>query len=54
MEYLMAFDEDARDMMTAPALYKKAEYMCRAIRSTFDTTGWENVRWERYHIGLGG
>ncbi len=52
MEYVMAFDEDARDMMLAPALYDKVEYMCRAIRSTFDTTGWEHVWWERFHTEL--
>ena len=49
MEYLMAYDEETRTMMEAPALYEKTGYLCQAIRESFDTEGWENVWWERYH-----
>lgn len=49
MEYIMAYEEETRSMMEAPALYEKAGFMCDAIRKVFDTTGWENVWWERFH-----
>lgn len=49
MEYIMAYEEEARSLMEAPALYEKAGYICRAVRQVFDTAGWENVWWERFH-----
>lgn len=49
MEYIMAYEEETRSMMEAPALYEKTGFLCNAIRQVFDTTGWENVWWERYH-----
>lgn len=49
MEYIMACEEEARSMMEAPALYAKAGYLCEAVRKVFDTDGWENVWWERFH-----
>ncbi len=48
MEYLMAYEEEARALMEAPALREKAEYLCQAIRRSFNTEGWENVWWERF------
>lgn len=48
MEYVMAEEELADGMMNAPALRKKLELMCGALRQAFDTTLWEDVRWERY------
>lgn len=48
MEYVMAEEDIADELMTAPALRKKLQLMCDALRQTFDTSGWENVCWERY------
>lgn len=48
MEYVMSNDALASEMMKAPALRRKMQVMADAIRQTFDTTGWENVRWERH------
>ena len=47
MEYFMTHDDEAELLIQSPAIRKKLELMCRAIRSTFDTSSWENVRWER-------
>lgn len=49
MEYIMAYDYWAEDLMTAPVLHQKLGIMIQAIRQVFDTTGWENVYWERFH-----
>lgn len=49
LEYVMTSEFYARRMMQAPALYGKMEIMINAIRQVFDTTGWEDVRWERFH-----
>lgn len=49
LEYVMTSDFYSKEMMKAPALYQKMEIMIKAIRGVFDTTGWENVRWERFH-----
>lgn len=51
MEYAMEPDYGymADDIFpAAPRLRQKLAYMSRKIREVFDTTGWENVRWERY------
>ena len=47
MEYFMTRDDDARELIKAPAIEKKLRHMSEAIRNNFDTSGWENVRWER-------
>lgn len=47
MEYFMTHDDEAELLIQSSAIRKKLELMCRAIRSTFDTSSWENVRWER-------
>lgn len=47
MEYFMTRDDDAQELIKAPAIEKKLRHMSRAIRDNFDTSGWENVRWER-------
>ena len=49
MEYVMTTDHSARKMMEAPVLYEKMQIMINAVREIFDTTGWENVHWERFH-----
>lgn len=49
MEYIMASDYNAKKMMEAPALHQKMQIMIDAIRGVFDTTGWEDVYWERFH-----
>ena len=47
MEYFMAHEDEARILIQSPFIRQKLQMMCDAVRSTFDTTGWENVRWER-------
>lgn len=47
MEYFMTRDDDARELIKSPAIEKKLRHMSEAIRKNFDTSGWENVRWER-------
>ena len=49
MEYVMTADQTAKYMMEAPVLYQKMQIMINAVRGVFDTTGWENVLWERFH-----
>lgn len=46
MEYFMTFDEESRILIQSPFIRKKLQMMCDAVRSTFDTTGWKDVRWE--------
>lgn len=48
MEYVMGGSPETDIIMQHPALRKKLAIMCRAVRAQFDTTGWEDVRWERY------
>lgn len=48
MEYMMTKDEFAERMMASPAITGKLQWMCDAIRRCFDTTDWEDVRWERF------
>jgi len=33
-----------------PLIKDKLNFYAECIRETFDTTGWENVEWERYLI----
>lgn len=47
MEYFMAYEEEAQILIQSPFIRQKLQMMCDAVRRTFDTTGWENVRWER-------
>lgn len=48
MEYFMAHEDDAKQLIKYPAIKQKLKMMCDAVRNNFDTTGWENVRWEKY------
>lgn len=47
MEYIMTHEDEARILIQSPFIRQKLQIMCDAVRNTFDTTGWENVRWER-------
>ena len=47
MEFFMTRDDDAQELIKSPAIKKKLQHMSSAVRSVFDTSGWENVRWER-------
>ena len=47
MEYFMTHEDEARILIQSPFIRQKLQMMCDAVRDTFDTTGWENVRWER-------
>ena len=47
MEYFMTFEEESQILIQSPFIRQKLQMMCDAVRSAFDTTGWENVRWER-------
>lgn len=47
MEYFMTREDEARILIQSPFIRQKLQMMCDAVRDTFDTTGWENVRWER-------
>lgn len=49
MEYVMAHGQTAKYMMESPVLYQKMQIMINAVRGVFDTTGWEDVLWERFH-----
>lgn len=48
MEYFMAHQDTAKQLVKSPAIKQKMQMMCDAIRKTFDTTGWKNVRWEKF------
>ena len=47
MEYFMTFEDEAQVLIQSPFIRQKLQMMCDAVRSVFDTTGWEDVRWER-------
>ena len=47
MEYIMTFEQEAQLLIQSPYIRQKLQMMCDAVRSAFDTTGWEDVRWER-------
>lgn len=40
--------EEFLDFTKAPILMEKLNYYVLCIRQTFDTTGWDNVIWEKY------
>ena len=48
MEFFMTRDDDAQELIKSPAIKKKLQHMSSAVRSVFDDSGWENVRWERF------
>ena len=48
MEFFMTRDDDAQELIKSPAIKKKLQHMSSAVRSAFDDSGWENVRWERF------
>lgn len=47
MEYFITRDNEAKLLIQSPFIRKKLQIMCDAVRSCFDTTGWEDVPWER-------
>jgi hypothetical protein len=47
-EYVMCPDNAWIDFDDTPYLKEKLNYYVQVIREAFDTTGWEDVRWERY------
>lgn len=49
MEYIMTTDFSAKYMMEAPVLHDKMQMMINAVRGVFDTTGWDDIYWERFH-----
>lgn len=46
MEFFMAHEEDAQQLIRSPYIRQKLQMMCDAVRQNFDTTGWQDVRWE--------
>ncbi|MBE5927120.1 MAG: hypothetical protein E7270_09185 [Lachnospiraceae bacterium] len=49
-ENLMNVDSWYPDYNEMPLIKDKLNFYAECIRETFDTTGWENVEWERYLI----
>lgn len=47
MEYLMTKEADAKLMVQSPAMVKKIQIMCDAVRRNFDTSNWMIIWWER-------
>lgn len=47
MEFFMTHEDEARILIQSPFIRQKLQMMCDAVRSVFDATGWENVRWEQ-------
>lgn len=47
MEYVMANEDLAGALMQSPYITQKLEIMCQAIRNSFDTSAWGDLRWER-------
>lgn len=48
MEYVMTREEYAEALAGSPAIMQKLMQMCEAIRENFDTSQWEDVRWEQF------
>lgn len=46
MEYFMVHDDEAKLLIQSPVIRQKLQWMCSAVRSNFDTTGWGTARWE--------
>lgn len=47
MEYVMANEDLVGALMQSPYITQKLEIMCQAIRNSFDTSAWGDLRWER-------
>lgn len=47
MEYVMANEDLAGALMQSPYITQKLEIMCQAIRNSFDTSAWGDLRWKR-------
>lgn len=47
IEYVMANEDLAGALMQSPYITQKLEIMCQAIRNSFDTSTWGDLRWER-------
>ena len=47
MEFIMAYEDESKVLIKSPHIRKKLEIMCSAVRNTFDTSRWKDVRWER-------
>lgn len=47
-ESVMMMEEASVDFEQSPILTEKLNYYAQCVRQVFDTTGWENVIWERY------
>ena len=43
----MANEDLAGALMQSPYITQKLEIMCQAIRNSFDTSTWGDLRWER-------
>lgn len=48
MEYIMTSGDYADALAQSPFTAAKLERMAQGIYQTFDTSSWENVRWERF------
>ena len=48
METIMTMDVTSQYLLRSPAMRKKLEIMCSAVRAGFDFTGWTDVKWERW------
>ena len=46
MEYFMVHEDEAKLLIQSPVIRQKLQWMCSAVRSSFDTAGWGAVRWE--------
>ena len=46
MEYFMTHEDEARLLIQSPCIRQKLQWMSAAVRRCFNTTGWDNVRWE--------
>lgn len=46
MEYFMTHEDEARLLIESPLIRQKLQWMCEAVRRNFDTSAWEEVRWE--------
>lgn len=47
MEFFMTHDDEALMLIQSPYMRRKLQILSDAVRQTFDTAGWTNVRWER-------
>ena len=46
MEYFTTHTDEAKLLIQSPVIRQKLQRMCDAIRNNFDTSGWDNIRWE--------